>query len=429
MRKPGIWIICSANTGEPAEHPAMALLERSKLYQDVWSRPCTKIAAELGISSSALKRICTEMDIPTPVAGYWTRVQCCKKVSKDPLPKAKKETRLTWDVDLKNSKRQKTRRVRKEKEKQEAVEMVEAMDLPKITIATDLEHLHPLVKATRTQLREGWSNKPWGERKDRKRFDARVFEGSLDRACLFLDAFARGVEALGLKFRCNQDLPEAGNPRRGYLHHHEKKMLPICWVEASSEKVPFVLKEKRRRQKVTDPEELKRLWGRTWQDVPSGVLEFSLDGGWVMGRKATWIDGKGQRIENHLGQMVALVPLAGEENREKRLRWEEERKRQERLAEQEAWMDKVREKEEKAIEVLIEHVKQHLQANELRVLIESARSLYLDDHGHAPEENSPAGLWFRWAEQHANVIDPLGEGFRPWNGRAFRQIHGLFPEP
>ena len=70
----------------------MALLERAKLYKDVWSRPCTKIAVELGISSSALKRICTEMGIPTPVAGYWTRVQCGKKVSKDPLPKAKKET-------------------------------------------------------------------------------------------------------------------------------------------------------------------------------------------------------------------------------------------------------------------------------------------------------------------------------------------------
>jgi hypothetical protein len=62
----------------------MPVLERTKLYKDVWSRPCTKIAAELGISSSVLKRICTEMDIPTLVAGYWTQVQCGKKVSKDP---------------------------------------------------------------------------------------------------------------------------------------------------------------------------------------------------------------------------------------------------------------------------------------------------------------------------------------------------------
>jgi hypothetical protein len=97
------------------ERPIMPLLERTKVYKYVWSRPCTKIAAELGISSSALKRICTEMDIPTPVAGNWTRVQCGKTVSKDPLPKAKKETKLIWDVDLENSKRQKTERVWKEK--------------------------------------------------------------------------------------------------------------------------------------------------------------------------------------------------------------------------------------------------------------------------------------------------------------------------
>jgi hypothetical protein len=73
------------------------------------------------------------------------RLQCGKKVSKDPLPKSKTDTKLTWDVDLENSKRQKTERVRKEKEEQEAVEMVEAMVMPKITIAADLENLHPLI--------------------------------------------------------------------------------------------------------------------------------------------------------------------------------------------------------------------------------------------------------------------------------------------
>ena len=224
----------------------MPLLERSKLYKDVWSRPCTRIAAELGISSSALKRICTEMDIPTPVAGYWTRVQCGKKVSKDPLPKAKKETRLTWDVDLDNSKRQKTERVRKQKEVQEVAEMVEIKTLPVITIAADLENLHPLVKATRTQLREEWSNKPWDQRKERKHFDARVFESSLDRALLFLDAYARGVESLGLKFRCDLDDAEPAKPRHEYGYYREQRPSPVCWVEASGVRVSFVLKEKRK---------------------------------------------------------------------------------------------------------------------------------------------------------------------------------------
>ncbi len=405
----------------------MALLERSKLYQDVWSRPCTKIPTGLGISSSALKRICTEMDIPTPVAGYWTRVQCGKKVSKDPLPKAKEETRLTWDVDLKNSKRQKVERVRKQKEEQEVAEMVEAQALPMITIAADLENLHPLVKATRTQLREEWSNKSWDQRKERKHFDARVFEGSLDRALLFLDAFARGVEALGLKFRCDLDGAEAAKPKRKYGYYREQRPSPVCWVEASGERVSFVLKEKRKRVMVTNPEEKKRLWGRSYEDVPAGVFEFSIDAGWGFNRTSTWKDGKIQRIESCLDQIVATVPLVGELLKQERIRRAEEERRRKELEELRYRMDAIKRKENEAVEILLNHSTNHQRANELRAFIEAARSLYLRDHGQYPQENSPEDLWLRWAEQHAETLDPLGEGFRPWNGRAFRQIPGLFP--
>jgi hypothetical protein len=91
-------------------------------------------------------------------------------------------------------------------------------------------------------------------------------------------------------------------------------------------------------------------------------------------------------------------------------------------------MDAIKRKEEEAVEILLSLSKNHRRAKELRDFIEAARVLYLRDHGQVPEENSPAGLWFKWAEQRAAVIDPLGEDFRPWNGRAFRQIPGLFPE-
>jgi hypothetical protein len=89
-------------------------------------------------------------------------------------------------------------------------------------------------------------------------------------------------------------------------------------------------------------------------------------------------------------------------------------------------MDTARTKEQEAIEVLSAQVEQHLRANDLKIYIEAARALYLRDHGQAPLEESPAGLWFRWAEIRLQDSDPLGEGFRPWNGRAFRGIPGLF---
>src|SRR5688572_24696542 len=85
------------------------VLERQSLYDDVWSRPCTTIAAELGISSSLVKRICSAMNIPTPRLGYWTRVQCGKRVGRAELPKAKPDTKLEWEVNLENSRIQRQR--------------------------------------------------------------------------------------------------------------------------------------------------------------------------------------------------------------------------------------------------------------------------------------------------------------------------------
>ena len=34
----------------------MSTLERTKLYKNAWSRPCTKMATELGFSNNAMKR-------------------------------------------------------------------------------------------------------------------------------------------------------------------------------------------------------------------------------------------------------------------------------------------------------------------------------------------------------------------------------------
>ena len=83
--------------------PESVELERNALFHDVWSRPCTQIAAGLGISSSALKRICLAMDVPTPLAGHWAQVQFGKAMKKPVLPKEGPETKLKWQVDQANS--------------------------------------------------------------------------------------------------------------------------------------------------------------------------------------------------------------------------------------------------------------------------------------------------------------------------------------
>lgn len=39
---------------------------RTELHQLIWSKPLSKLAAELGLSDVGLKKLCKRHDIPTP---------------------------------------------------------------------------------------------------------------------------------------------------------------------------------------------------------------------------------------------------------------------------------------------------------------------------------------------------------------------------
>jgi hypothetical protein len=49
-------------------------LTRRELFDLVWSKPVTKVAAGLGISDVAVKKICDKHRIPVPGRGYWAKV-------------------------------------------------------------------------------------------------------------------------------------------------------------------------------------------------------------------------------------------------------------------------------------------------------------------------------------------------------------------
>lgn len=67
----------------------MQVLSRDELYERVWAEPMIKVAAELGVSGTALKKTCNRHDIPTPERGYWAKLAHGKPVAKEPLPKVR----------------------------------------------------------------------------------------------------------------------------------------------------------------------------------------------------------------------------------------------------------------------------------------------------------------------------------------------------
>lgn len=66
----------------------MHTVSREELFEQVWARPMTKVAADYGVTSTALKKTCDRHRIPTPDRGYWAKLEHGKPVHKRPsLPR------------------------------------------------------------------------------------------------------------------------------------------------------------------------------------------------------------------------------------------------------------------------------------------------------------------------------------------------------
>lgn len=61
---------------------------REELYRLVSERPLNKVAPELGLSATALARICQSHNIPYPGSGYWTKKAMGLPVETISLPPA-----------------------------------------------------------------------------------------------------------------------------------------------------------------------------------------------------------------------------------------------------------------------------------------------------------------------------------------------------
>lgn len=64
------------------------VLNRSQLYDLVWSKPMLQLAEELGISDRGLAKKCKRHKVPVPYRGYWAKIEAGKKARKYPLPKS-----------------------------------------------------------------------------------------------------------------------------------------------------------------------------------------------------------------------------------------------------------------------------------------------------------------------------------------------------
>ncbi len=86
-------------------------LSRKELYRRVWSEPLGAVAKDVGLSGSALAKICNRLLVPYPTRGYWVKVAAGQKPPREPLPAApeKASNDVVFSPNRVSSRRSRTR--------------------------------------------------------------------------------------------------------------------------------------------------------------------------------------------------------------------------------------------------------------------------------------------------------------------------------
>lgn len=147
-------------------------VDREKLYEQVWDGPMTKVAAQYGVSSSFLARVCERLNVPRPARGYWARLAVGKAPTKPALQEARPGDELEWSRDGE------PRRVPRALPKVPG-ETAQTSSRPRRTRSTR----HPLVVGAREHF-EGAKESEGGYLRPSKRrlVDVFVSQATLDRA-------------------------------------------------------------------------------------------------------------------------------------------------------------------------------------------------------------------------------------------------------
>ena len=167
---------------------------REKLYEDVWSRPVTQIAKEIGISDVALAKICRKLSVPAPPRGYWARLAAGRASRRALLPQVPPSSATAHTI----------RRWKAPND----IPIPSAEGIDAAPVKSTLDGAHPLVLRTRASF-DRHPHNPDSERQPAEDvLDVAATAEAADRALRVMDAILRTVEDRGHEVRVREVKPE-----------------------------------------------------------------------------------------------------------------------------------------------------------------------------------------------------------------------------
>jgi hypothetical protein len=357
-------------------------LTREELYERVWSKPATELAAELGISDVALSKRCKKLNVPKPSLGYWARIAAGQTPTRPPLPPTPEKV------------------------------FAHAAQQPvgkALTLPGEGEPLHPLAaELSRTLTKARLDSHKRASVRERTLPEAAASKALAERVARAFHVILSGVEHLGICFRKAQSSYDSGY----FQKSHDRLYL----------KIEEVLIE-------TDGATRHR---SSWQwqadhRVPSGRLTFSLNAERYGTRSAKeWAESDKVSIEEVLAKVVAAIRSHYVEAQERRAREAIEREKQ-RVESERRWREY---QAQETIRLRQEQERKHAEAvafatrTRTEDLLKAAEwwrlNRALTEFINACEQRwkNPSGeltaeqrTWLAWAKETARLLSPFEAGY------------------
>jgi len=357
---------------------ASITVERTELYEWVWSEPITKLATRLGVRYVDLVQACSILNVPRPSQGYWGKLQRGLEVSKSPLPVESAQDRM--DIQKAST--------RKRKLNISGAKLAGATEGDRSPEPKPLRHL-PMVSRIKKAL-EDRHECTYGLRHvcDRSRgLHIAVARKSVPRLLAFCDSLFRACKAQGISVGGSKNIDD-------------------LVFDYGKDRFSFKIRERSSRRDAT-PEDRQSSF-RDYVYTPTGLFtfEFRSESSWSVG--PSWADTKGERLERYLPEIVAAIPPLAAKLKRERLERENQKRRdaynQEQREKLDARIDAETERRTK-----LECISTHWQR------AESMRAFCAEVERRSASELSGAtdGCqrdWLAWARAVADWKDPFKDG-------------------
>lgn len=367
---------------------------RDELYEEVWTTPMQTLAKKYGISDVGLAKTCRKLFIPLPGRGYWARKEAGQKVERLALPPLKERIVLQ-----KPTPRPEPPKLSDFAEPQEITQIERLEQTAGEALLKRGSLSHPLIVEARGAFKHAHVSESKLLWTRERCLDIRVSKDRLDRAFRIMAGIISALEDRGFTL--------AVETRR-----QEKQEVQTV-AKIYGQVIRFGLTEKIERVEIAAPpkggllERVLTYGGKPVTHEPSGRLSIEVWTEWGYNRR-NWRDGKTQRLEDQLPQVVAgFMRLALADRAEVRKRAAEEREKQ-RIAEERANLEKSIKTEQSKVNALRNAAARWSRAQQIRAFVCAATDEAVQN-GQAIEPGSPFGEWVLWAERQADRLDPLKE--------------------